>query len=184
MSNNNILNLKIELLHFLENEFPEIKINYYRGFLCLENEKLDIDFQFDRNEKLHVFDNKVKKGSVEVFNGSLKRFEQMVVKNKFGWKEEKKRLKVNKKFISKIAKWIYNEGIENSTNGNWITYFDEIADEFNISYDEAISMSDLIYAEVYKYKGVCDIEMYEEDDVLVIDVNYFTNYLKNYCGDD
>lgn len=185
MSKNNILNLKIELLHFLENEFPEIKINYYRGFLCLENEKLDIDFQFDRNEKLHVFDNKVKKGSVEVFNGSLKRFEQMVVKNKFGWKEEKKQLEVDKKLISKIAKWIYNEGIEESYYGNWMTRFDEIADEFNISYDEAISMSDLIYAEVYKYKGVCDIEMYEEDDdVLVIDVNYFTNYLKNYCGDD
>ena len=119
-----------------------------------------------------------------MYNGSLKKFKQMVVKNKFGWKENKQ-LKVDKKLISKIAKWIYNEGIENSTYGNWITGLDEIADEFNITYYEAISMSDLIYAEVYKYKGVCDIEMYEEDDdVLVIDVNYFIDYLESYCGDD
>lgn len=126
----------------------------------------------------------MKKGSVKVFEGSLKKFEQMVVKNKFGWKEENKQLKVDKKLISKIAKWIYNDGIEESYYGNWVTRFDEIADEFNITYDEAISMSDLIYAEVYKFKGVCDIEMYEEDDILVIDVNYFIDYLKNYCGDD
>lgn len=184
MSNNDNLNLKIELIRFLENEFPELKVNYYRGFLCLENGKLDIDFLFDRNGKLHVFDNKVKKGNFKIFEGSLKKFKQMVVKNKFGWKEEKKQLKVDKELIIKIAIWIYNEGIENSTCGNWIIGFDEIADKFNISYDEAVSMSDLIYAVVYKFKGVCDIEMPEENGVLGIDVNYFTDYLKNYCGDD
>lgn len=74
MSNNDNLNLKIELIRFLENEFPELKVNYYRGFLCLENGKLDIDFLFDRNGKLHVFDNKVKKGNFKIFEGSLKKF--------------------------------------------------------------------------------------------------------------
>lgn len=184
MSNNNILNLKMELLHFLENEFPKSEISTDdSGFLYLENEKLDIVFLFKKGE-LNVYDNKARGSKHNMYNGSLKKFKQMVVKNKFGWKENKQ-LKVDKKLISKIAKWIYNEGIENSTYGNWITGFDEIADEFNITYDEAISMSDLIYAEVYKYKGVCDIEMYEEDDdVLVIDVNYFTDYLESYCGDD
>ena len=182
--NNNILNLKFELLHFLENEFPKSEISTDdSGFLYLENEKLDIVFIF-KNGELNVYDNKARGSKHNVYNGSLKKFKQMVVKNKFGWKEDKKQLKVDKKLISKIAKWIYNEGIEESYYGNWITRFDEIADEFNISYDEAISMSDLIYSEVYKYKGVCDIEMYEEDDVLVIDVNYFTDYLENYCGDD
>lgn len=184
MSNNNILNLKMELLHFLENEFPKSEISIDdRGFLWLKNEKLDIVFIF-KNGELNVYDNKARGSKHNVYNGSLKKFKQMVVKNKFGWKEEK-HLKVDKKLISKIAKWIYNEGIEESYYGNWITRFDEIADEFNITYYEAISMSDLIYAEVYKYKGVCDIEMYEEDDdVLVIDVNYFIDYLESYCGDD
>lgn len=184
MSNNNILNLKMELLHFLENEFPKSEISTDdSGFLYLENEKLDIVFLFKKGE-LNVYDNKARGSKHNMYNGSLKKFKQMVVKNKFGWKENKQ-LKVDKKLISKIAKWIYNEGIENSTYGNWITGFDEIADEFNITYYEAISMSDLIYAEVYKYKGVCDIEMYEEDDdVLVIDVNYFIDYLESYCGDD
>ena len=185
MSNNDNLNLKFELLHFLEKEFPKSEISTDdRGFLWLENDKLEICLNFDKNGKLYVFDNKVKKGSVKVFEGSLNKFKQIVVKNKFGWKEDKKQLNVDKKLISKIAKWIYNEGIEESYYGNWVTRFDEIADEFNITYDEAVSMSDLIYAEVYKFKGVCDIEMYEEDDILVIDVNYFTDYLKNYCGDD
>ena len=89
MSNNNILNLKCELIRFLEKEFPKSKISTDdRGFLWLENEKLEICLNFDKNGKLYVFDNKVKKGSVKVFEGSLKKFEQMVVKNKFGWKEE------------------------------------------------------------------------------------------------
>lgn len=185
MSNNNILNLKFELIHFLEKEFPKSEISTDgRRSLWLKNEKLELCLNFDKNGKLYVFDNKVKKGSIVVFEGLLNKFERMVVKNKFGWKEDKKHLKANKKLISKIAKWIYNEGIEKSYYGNWVTRFDEIADEFNITYDEAISMSDLIYAEFYKFKGVCDIEMYEEDDVLVIDVNYFTDYLENYCGDD
>ena len=98
----------------------------------------------------------------------------------------KKRLKVNKKLIRKIVKWICNEGIENSTYGNYIIGFDEIADEFNISYDEAVSMSDLIRAEInkHKYKGVIYAEMYEENNTLFIDVNYFTTCLKNYCDDD
>lgn len=185
MSNNNILNLKMELLHFLENEFPKSEISIDdRGFLWLKNEKLEICLCFDKKGKLYVFDNKVKKGSIKVFVGSLNKFKQMVVKNKFGWKEENVQLKVDKKLIIKIAIWIYNEGIENSTCGNWIIGFDEIADKFNISYDEAVSMSDLIYAVVYKFKGVCDIEMLEENGVFGIDVNYFTDYLKNYCGDD
>lgn len=184
MSNNNILNLKCELIHFLEKEFPKSVITTDdRGFLWLENEKLEICLNFDKNGKLYVFDNKVKKGSVKVFEGLLNKFERMVVKNKFGWKVDLQ-LKVDKRLISKIAKWIYNEGIEQSYYGAWTTRFDEIADEFNITYDEAISMSDLIYEEVYKYKGVCDIEMYEEDNILVIDVNYFTDYLKNYCDYD
>lgn len=184
MSNNNILNLKFELLHFLENEFPKSEISTDdSGFLYLENGKLDIVFIF-KNGELNVYDNKARGSKHNVYKGSLKKFKQMVVKNKFGWKEVNKQLKADKKLISKIAKWIYNEGIEESYYGNWVTRFDEISDEFNITYDEAISMSDLIYAEVYKFKGVCAIEMYEEDDVLVIDVIYFTDYLKNYCGDD
>ena len=181
---NNILNLKSELIHFLEKEFPKFKISYDRGLLYLKNEKFDINFQFDKNGKLYVFDGNVKKGSIEVFEGSLKKFKQMVVKNKIGWKEDKKYLKVNRKFISKIAKWIYNVGIDYSTYGEWKTDFNEIANKFNITYDEAISMSDLIYAEVYKYKGVCAIEMYEEDNILLIDVIYFTDYLKKYGDDD
>ncbi len=181
---NNILNLKSELIHFLEKEFSEFKISYDRGLLYLKNEKFDIKFQFDKNGKLYVFDNKVKRGNIKIFEGSLKKFKQMVVKNKFGWKEDKKHLKVNRKFISKIAKWIYNVGIDYSTYGEWKTDFNEIANKFNITYDEAISMSDLIYAEVYKYKGVCAIEMYEEDNILLIDVIYFTDYLKKYGDDD
>ena len=185
MSNNNILNLKCELIHFLEKEVPKSKISTDgRRCFWLKNEKLEICLCFDKNGKLYVFDNKVKKGSVKVFEGSLNKFKQRVVKNKFGWKEDKKHLKANKKLISKIAKWIYNVGIDFSTYGNWKTDFNEIANKFNITYDEAISMSDLIYAEVYKYKGVCDIEMYEEDDILVIDLNYFTDYLKRYGDDD
>lgn len=182
-NNNNILNLKCELIHFLENEFPKSEISTDdSGFLYLENGKLDIVFIF-KNSELNVYDNKARGSKHNVYKGSLKKFKQMVVKNKFGWKVEKQ-LKVDKKLISKIAKWIYNNGIEECYYGTYVTRFDEIADEFNITYDEAILVSDLIYAEVYKYEGVCDIEMYEEDDVLVIDVNYFTDYLKNYCDYD
>lgn len=36
----------------------------------------------------------------------------------------------------------------------------------------------------YNLGRIANIEMYEEDDVLIIDVNYFTDYLENYCGDD
>lgn len=47
MSNNNILNLKFEFLHFLENEFPKSEISTDdSGFLYLENGKLDIVFIF------------------------------------------------------------------------------------------------------------------------------------------
>lgn len=185
MSNNNILNLKCELIHFLEKEVPKSKISTDgRRCFWLKNEKLEICLCFDKNGKLYVFDNKVKKGSVKVFEGSLNKFKQRVVKNKFGWKEDKKHLKANKKLISKIAKWIYNVGIDFSTYGNWKTDFNEIANKFNSTYDEAISMSNFIYAEVYKYKGVCAIEMYEEDNILLIDVIYFTDYLKKYGDDD
>lgn len=183
-NNNNILNLNFELLHFLENEFPKSEISTDdSGFLYLENGKLDIVFIF-KNGELNVYDNKARGSKHNVYKGSLNKFKQRVIKNKFGWKEDKKHLKANKKLISKIAKWIYNVGIDFSTYGNWKTDFNEIANKFNITYDEAISMSDLIYAEVYKYKGVCDIEMYEEDDILVIDLNYFTDYLKRYGDDD
>lgn len=113
MSNNNILNLKMELLHFLENEFPKSEISIDdRCFLWLKNEKLEICLCFDKKGKLYVFDNKVKKGSIKVFVGSLNKFKQMVVKNKFGWKEENVQLKVDKKLIIKIAIWIYNEGLK------------------------------------------------------------------------
>lgn len=184
-NNNNILNLRCELIRFLEKEFSKSEISTDgRRSLWLKNEKLEISLCFDKNGKLYVFDNNVKKGSIVVFEGLLNKFERMVVKNKFGWKEDKKHLKAKKKLISKIAKRIYNEGIDFSTYGNWKIDFNEIANKFNITYGEAISMSDLIYAEVYKYKGVCDIEMYEEDDILVIDVNYFTDYLKKYGDDD
>lgn len=60
MSNNNILNLKMELLHFLENEFPKSEISTDdSGFLYLENEKLDIVFLFKKGE-LNVYDNKAR----------------------------------------------------------------------------------------------------------------------------
>lgn len=52
MSNNNhnILNLKFELIHFLEKEFPKSEISTDdRGFLWLENEKLEICLNFDKN---------------------------------------------------------------------------------------------------------------------------------------
>lgn len=92
MSNNNILNLKCELIRFLEKEFPKSKISTDgRRSLWLKNEKLEIFLCFDKNGKLYVFGNNVKKGSVVVFEGLLNKFERMVVKNKFGWKEEKKK---------------------------------------------------------------------------------------------
>jgi len=88
------------------------------------------------------------------------------------------------KYGRKIASWLYAEAVENSNEGDWITYFDEIDETFNLEkpIEQDRELQQRILDELSRYDGVAiDDDTLQED---CFDVNLYTDYMSRDCEEE
>ena len=88
------------------------------------------------------------------------------------------------KYGRKIASWLYAEAVENSNEGDWITYFDEIDEVFSLErpIGQDRELQQRILDELSGYDGVAiDDDTLQED---CFDVNLYTDYMSRDCEEE
>ena len=92
--------------------------------------------------------------------------------------------KKDRKTAREIANWMFREGTEQTSSGNWCFDEDEINEMFGVQLTE--DCVDLIVSTLCDMFGkeILDVETYLEDDAWVIDVNFGTDYCRNLDEDD
>lgn len=77
--------------------------------------------------------------------------------------------------ISHVADQIFEEAAENTSNGSWIVYFEEIAEEHGLNVTANNGIGTLILNELQSREGMAEISM-EED---CLDMTLYLDYCKN-----
>ncbi|GLB31661.1 hypothetical protein LAD12857_35840 [Lacrimispora amygdalina] len=77
--------------------------------------------------------------------------------------------------ISQVADQIFGEAAENTSNGSWIVYFEEIAEEHGLNVTANNGIGTLILNELQGREGMAEISL-EED---CLDMTLYLDYCKN-----
>ena len=77
--------------------------------------------------------------------------------------------------ISQVADQIFEEAAENTSNGSWIVYFEEIAEEHCLNVTANNGIGTLILNELQSREGMAEISL-EED---CLDMTLYLDYCKN-----
>lgn len=77
--------------------------------------------------------------------------------------------------ISLVADQIFEEAAENTSNGSWIVYFEEIAEEHGLNVTANNGIGTLILNELQSREGMAEISL-EED---CLDMTLYLDYCKN-----
>jgi hypothetical protein len=77
--------------------------------------------------------------------------------------------------ISQVADQIFEEAAENTSNGSWIVYFEEIAEEHGLNVTANNGIGTLILNELQSREGMAEISL-EED---CLDMTLYLDYCKN-----
>ena len=77
--------------------------------------------------------------------------------------------------ISQVADQIFEEAAENTSNGSWIVYFEEIAEEHGLNVTVNNGIGTLILNELQSRDGMAEISL-EED---CLDMTLYLDYCKN-----
>lgn len=89
-------------------------------------------------------------------------------------------MKLSPNIITEIADYIIKNGTSQTTSGNAIFYYDELADKFGVNVRKIISGAEDIVNELCKHEEFC-----WDDQVIMgdcFDVMFYTNYCPN-CYD-
>ena len=78
--------------------------------------------------------------------------------------------------VSTIADYIVKDGTTNTSEGNWIIYYEELAERFGMDETFLADMKDSIESELYNHEEVADVVL--EGDAF--DVCYYLAYCPNY----
>lgn len=77
-----------------------------------------------------------------------------------------------KYLINDIARYMVITGYRETLSGNYIFYFDEISNVFNIPFNLVRTLSKRIACVVESYKKVSDVELYNES----FDINFYGDF--------
>ena len=83
-----------------------------------------------------------------------------------------------------IVKWMVEEGIKNTSSGNWIFTSAEIAKAFPVAESSVIEMFGVILTELYQHEAVAEATVnFESDGSATFDLTFYTDYCPN-IGDE
>ena len=88
--------------------------------------------------------------------------------------------------IKQIADWMIEGGTENTTEGNWIFYTNEIAEKFGITKNWITACREEIVDALYEHEAVADV-IYNwgiDDDVKSFDIDFYLSYCPNLSDED
>ena len=77
--------------------------------------------------------------------------------------------------ISQVADQIFEEAAENTSNGSWIVYFEEIAEEHGLNVTANNGIGTLILNELQSRDGMAEISLEEN----CLDMTLYLDYCKN-----
>ena len=85
------------------------------------------------------------------------------------------------KLIQQIAHYMIEEGRNNTSEGNWIFYFDEVADKFSLSEDWVCIHMTEIAEELYKSDAVAEVLIHSDRDNenFNFDIDFYTGFCPN-----
>lgn len=76
--------------------------------------------------------------------------------------------------IKKIARWIIEEGVNNSFSGSWCVSHNEIKKEFNVELSES-QIKEVLECLIYE-EEVADVEFIDDEFDFVLYLSYVKNY--------
>lgn len=86
---------------------------------------------------------------------------------------------ISKKQARNIANWMFREGTNNTTEGNWCFYYNEVEEYWGIKLDnESIDLITETLYSLYPLQ-ILDVWGKEETGEDVFDINFGTNYYEN-----
>lgn len=77
--------------------------------------------------------------------------------------------------IAQVADQIFEEAAENTSNGSWIVYFEEIAEEHDLNVTANNGIGTLIFNELQSRDGMAEISLEEN----CLDMTLYLDYCKN-----
>lgn len=77
--------------------------------------------------------------------------------------------------IAQVADQIFEEAAENTSNGSWIVYFEEIAEEHGLNVTANNGIGRLIFNELQSRDGMAEISLEEN----CLDMTLYLDYCKN-----
>ena len=88
--------------------------------------------------------------------------------------------------INSISDWMVENGIENTTEGNWIIHVDDIMEKFNVTKNWVTAYRDEIIDALYEHEAVADViyEWFPDGTVDYFDIDFYTGFCPNIDDED